>query len=120
MLTIVPRFLRDPRSFFESIQRGEEVKSKVLALAVSSALFLFVYGFVLGLAHSFWQALAAAVKMPILFMATMTFCLPALYFFSLALLSTRLKMLQVTAVVLSGVGVISFLLLGLSPVTLCL
>ena len=118
MLTIVPRFLRDPQAFFASIQRGEEIKSKVLSLAASSALFLLIYGFVLGLAHSFWQALATAVKMPILFMATMAFCLPALYFFSLALLSTRLKMLQVTAVVLTGVGVIAFLLLGLAPVTL--
>ena len=117
ILTIIPRFLRDPQSFFESVQRGEEIKSKVVSLAVSSVLFLVIYGFVTGLSHSFLQALSSAVKMPLLFVATMAFCLPALYFFSLALLRTQLRMLQVTAVVLAGIGVTAFLLLGLAPVT---
>jgi hypothetical protein len=117
ILTIVPRFLRDPQAFFESVQRGEEIRSKVISLAVSSVLFLVIYGFATGLGHSFWQALSSAVKMPLLFVATMAFCLPALYFFSLALLRTQLRMLQVTAVVLAGIGVTAFLLLGLAPVT---
>jgi hypothetical protein len=117
ILTIVPSFLRDPTAFFESIQRGENIRHKVLALAVSSVVFLAIYGFVTGFSHSLLQALSSAAKMPLLFVATMAFCLPALYFFSLALLRTRLGMLQVTAVVLAGIGVTAFLLLGLSPVT---
>jgi hypothetical protein len=117
ILTIVPRFLRDPPAFFESVQRGEEIRSKVVSLAASSVLFMIVYGFATGLGHSFWQALSSAVKMPLLFVATMAFCLPALYFFSLALLRTQLGMLQVTAVVFAGIGVTAFLLLGLAPVT---
>jgi len=118
ILTIIPRFLRDPWAFFESVQRGEEIRLKIISLATSSVLFLIIYGFVTGLSHSFWQALSSAVKMPLLFVATLAFCLPALYFFSLALLRTRLGMLQVTAVVLAGIGVTAFLLLGLAPVTL--
>jgi hypothetical protein len=117
ILTIVPSLLRDPQAFFESIQRGERVGSKALGLAVSSVLFLAIYGFVTGFSQSPLQALSSAVKMPLLFVATVAFCLPALYFFSLALLRTQLGMLQVTAVVLTGIGVTSFLLLGLSPVT---
>ncbi len=117
ILTVVPRFLRDPSAFFESVQRGEEIRSKVISLAASSVLFLIIYGFATGLGHSFWQALSSAVKMPLLFVATMAFCLPALYFFSLALLRTQLGMLQVTAVVFAGIGVTAFLLLGLAPVT---
>jgi hypothetical protein len=117
MLTIVPSFLRDPTAFFESIQRGENIRHKVFALAASSVLFLAIYGFVTGFSHSLLQALSSAAKMPLLFVATMAFCLPALYFFSLALLRTQLGMLQVTAVVLAGIGVTAFLLLGLSPVT---
>ena len=90
ILTIVPRFLRDPQAFFESIQRGERVGFKVLGLAVSSVLFLAIYGFVTGFSQSLLQALSSAAKMPLLFVATMAFCLPALYFFSLALLRTQL------------------------------
>ncbi len=118
ILTVIPRFLRDPQSFFDSIRRGEEVKAKVLALSISAISFLAIYGFTLGLSHSFLQALSSAVKMPLILIATVAFCLPALHFFSLAVLNTPLSLLQVTAVVLSGVGVTAFLLLGLSPVML--
>jgi hypothetical protein len=118
ILTIIPRFLRDPKAFYESIQRGEEIRAKALALIVSSILFLVAYGFVTGLSHGLLQALSSAVKMPLLFVITMAFCLPALHFFALALLGTQLSVMQVTTVVLSGIGVTAFLLLGLSPVTL--
>lgn len=118
MLSTIPQFLRDPDAFFRSVLRGEEIRCKLVALGLSSVLFLSIYGFALGLSHSFWQALSSAVKMPLLFLVTVVFCLPALYFFSLALLATRLQMLQVMVVVLSGIGVTAFLLLGLAPVTL--
>ncbi len=117
MLTIIPRFLRQPTAFFESVRKGEAVGLKLLSLAVSAIVFLATYGFVMGLPHSLWQALSSAAKMPILFVATVLFCLPAFYFFSLVL-QTPLNLLQVATVVLVGVGVTAFLLLGLSPITL--
>ncbi len=113
---IIPNFLRDPKSFYARIQRGEDVRSAVLQLSLSAVTFLAVFGFSIGLSDDWRQALSSAVKMPLLFAATGAFCLPALYFFSLALLGTPLRMLQVTAVVLCGFGVTAFLLLGLAPV----
>ncbi len=115
---IMPNFLRDPDAFFRSIQEGQDVKQKALTLGLASVLYFMAYGFMVGLSKSPVQALSAAVKMPILFLATMAFCLPALYFFSLALLGTPLRMIQVLTVVLAGMGVTSFLLLGLAPITL--
>jgi hypothetical protein len=117
MFSIIPRFLRDPDGFFRSVQLGEEIRSKISGLALSSAVFLAAYGFVIGLSHSLQQALSSAVKMPLLFLATIAFTLPALYFFSLALMGTSLRMTQVMVVLLTGVGVTAFLLLGLTPVT---
>jgi hypothetical protein len=117
MFAVIPTFLRDPRSFFESIQRGENLKTKILHLGLSATLYLAVFGFALGLSDDWRQALSSAVKFPLLFASTGLFCLPALYFFSLALLGTPLRMSQVTAVVLCGFGVTAFLLLGLAPVT---
>lgn len=114
---IVPDFLRNPTKFFTSISRSESIGAKCLSLAISSIIFLILYGFVTGLSHSFLQAVSSAVKMPILFVATMFFCLPAFYFFSLVL-GTKLSLAQVTVVVLLGISVTGFLLLGLSPVTL--
>ncbi len=117
VFNIIPDFLRDPRAFYESVRRGEDLKAKVLHLGASAIVFLAAFGFALGLSDDWLQALSSAVKMPLLFAATGLFCLPALYFFSLALLGTPLRMLQVSAVVLCSFGVTAFLLLGLAPVT---
>lgn len=118
LFTIIPQFLKDPQAFYESVQRNESLRAKAVSLFVSTVVFLALYGFVTGLSHSFWQALSTAVKMPLLFLFTLAFTLPALYFFALALLNIRFSVAQAGVVVLSGIGVAAFLLLGLSPVTL--
>lgn len=118
VFSIMPEFLRDPDAFFIRIQQEEQVKEKALTLFMVSICSFMVYGFSVGLSKGLLQALSSSIKVPILFLSTMAFCLPALYFFSLALLGTPLKMLQVLTVVLSGIAVTAFLLLGLAPITL--
>ena len=118
IFNIMPDFLRDPDAFFESIRDGKDVRAKALTLVVTAILCLMAYGFTVGLAKSPLQALSSALKMPVLFVLTMAFCLPSLYFFSLTLLRTPLSMLQVQAVVLAGISVTAFLLLGLVPISL--
>jgi len=118
ILTIMPNFLRDPDAFFIGIRDGRNVRSKAVRLVITSIISLMIYGFTVGLAKSPMQALSSAVKMPVLFLLTMAFCLPSLYFFSLTLLRTPLSMIQVQTVVLVGISVTSFLLLGLSPISL--
>jgi len=118
IFSIMPEFLRNPDEFFRSIQRNENVKSKAWTLGLVSLFSFMAYGFTVGLAKEPLQAVSASIKVPILFLSTMAFCLPALYFFSLALLGTPLRMIQVLAVVLAGISVTAFLLLGLAPITL--
>lgn len=118
IFNVMPDFLRDPDAFFTDIREGRGVRAKVASLCVTSVLSLMAYGFTVGLAKSPLQALSSAVKMPVLFLLTLVFCLPSLYFFSLALLRTPLSMIQVQAVVLAGVSVTAFLLLGLAPISL--
>ena len=118
VFNILPDFLRNPDEFFISIRNGEQVESKAITLSIASFLFLMAYGFTLGIMKSPLQAVSSAIKIPVLFLSTMAFCLPALYFFSLALLGTPLRMIQVFTVVLTGIAVTAFLLLGLAPITL--
>ena len=118
LFTIMPEFLRNPDEFFRSIQRNEDVIQKAVTLSLVSLFSFMVYGFMVGLAKEPLQSISAAVKVPVLFLSTMAFCLPALYFFSLTLLGTPLRFLQVLTVVLSGISVTAFLLLGLAPITL--
>src|SRR5689334_83266 len=116
--TIIPQFLKNPEEFFQSIQRKEDLNIKALSLFVSTVVFLAAYGFVTGLSHSWLQGASSAVKIPLLFLLTLVFTLPALYFFALALLNVQFSVAQASVVVLTGIGVTAFLLLGLSPVTL--
>ena len=117
VFTVIPQFLKDPEGFFDSVQKNKDLKTKTLSLLISTIVFLLIYGFITGLSHSWAQALSTAVKMPVLFLLTLAFTLPALYFFALALLNIQFSVTQALVVVLSGVGVTAFLLLGLSPVT---
>jgi hypothetical protein len=116
-MTLVPRLLRDPAAYFEGVRRSKNLSSSINWLLVSSVVCLSIYGFVMGLAHSPWQALSSAVKMPILVIGAGLLCLPALYFSAL-MLGTPLRLAQITAVVLAGGSVMAVSLLGLTPVIL--
>lgn len=117
IFTIVPQFLKDPESFYQSVLANQNLKAKAAGLFLSSLVFLMVYGLMTGLSHSWQQGISTALKMPVLFLATLAITLPALYFFSLAFLNVRFSVAQAGIVVLTGIGVSAFLLLGLAPVT---
>jgi hypothetical protein len=118
IFSIIPQFLKNPQEFHQSVQRNENLGEKATALFISIVAFLAMYGFITGLSHGWMQALSTAVKIPLLFLLTLAFTLPALYFFALALLNIHFSVAQAGVVVLSGIGTTAFLLLGLSPVTL--
>lgn len=113
IVSSMPNFLRDPHAFSEEHPGGRGV----LTLGLASVLYFMAYGLTVGLSKSLPRAISAAVKLPVLFLVTMAFCLPALYFFSQTLLGTPLRMIRVMTDVLGGMGVTSFLLLGLAPIT---
>ncbi len=122
MFTAGPQLLFNKDSFLRSLARVDGLESNMYPLAVSSALYLSVVGFGIGLYHSFQQALSSAVKLPLLLLFTLAICLPILYLFALGLRDEPVEgtpvILQVTAVVLSGVCASAFLLLLLSPAIL--
>lgn len=113
----VCQLLREPNAFFARVRRGQVTPAEVVWLLIFAVLSLAVFGSVMGLAHSPWQAISSALKIPLLVVGVGLLCLPALYLFALAM-GTRLAMIQVAAVLLGGVAVMAMLLLGLAPVVL--
>jgi hypothetical protein len=101
----------------EQIRQDVKIPHKIIALLVSSSTFFAIYGAIIGSSHSPVQALAAAIKLPILYLLTLIICLPTLYIFSTLFGSTR-GLSQHFALLLSAVTVISMLLFAFSPVTL--
>ena len=87
------------------------------AMLVSSVSFFALYGAVMGSSHSLWQTMSSAVKLPILFVATLFICVPSLYFFSL-LFGSNQSLSQNLTVILTAITVTAVLLLSCAPITL--
>jgi hypothetical protein len=114
---VVETILRDRHHFFEEICEGAGLQEKVRAMLVSSVAFLAVYGAVLGSTHSMLQMFSAAIKLPLLFLATMLVCLPTLYIFSL-LFGSKQHLNQSVALVLSAITITAVLLLSFASIAL--
>lgn len=109
--------LRDRQVFLEEIRQGIRLPTKIFSLLVSSSIFLAIYGGIIGIYHSWMQALASAVKLPALYLITLLICLPTLYFANIIFGSKR-SLGQHLALVLTAVAVTSALLFSFAPVTL--
>jgi hypothetical protein len=114
-MTIIESILRDRLSFFEEIRQGQDLRSKMHAMLMSSVAFLALYGAVMGSTNSLWQALSSAVKLPMLFLATLIVCAPTLYFFNLIFGSNQ-SLSQNIALMLTAITVTAVVLLSLAPI----
>ncbi|GET39546.1 actin-binding WH2 domain-containing protein [Microseira wollei] len=109
--------LRERALFLEEIRQGVKIPSKIFSLLVCSSLFLAIYGGIMGIYHSWMQALSSAVKLPALYLITLLVCLPTLYFYNIIFGSKR-RFGQHFALVLTAVSVTSVLLFSFAPITL--
>jgi len=116
-LAIIETILRNRRGFFIEVRDGVELGHKMRAMLVSGVAFLALYGAVMGSTHSLWQALSSAVKLPILFLATLVVCSPTLYFFNLIFGSSQ-SLTQNFALILTALTVTAVLLLSFAPIVL--
>jgi hypothetical protein len=116
-LAIIETVLRNRRQFFAEIREGAELGRKMRAMLISSAAFFALYGAVMGSTHSLWQALSSAVKLPLLFLATLVVCSPTLYFFNL-IFGSKQSLTQNFTVILTAITVTAVLLLSFAPIVL--
>jgi hypothetical protein len=109
--------LRDRPTFLDEIRRGIRVESKITSLLIASSTFFAIYGAIIGASSSWLQVIASAVKLPALYLITLSICLPALFFFDI-LFGSVLSFNQYAALSLITVSVISVLLFSFAPITL--
>lgn len=108
--------LSDRERFFTEIADGIELRAK-LAYSMSTMVALTaLYGAAAGAYAGPVQALAAGVKLPLLFIATLLICFPA-FFVVQVLVGSRLRLLQVLALVAGTLAVTATLLAVAVPVT---
>lgn len=116
-LLIIERILRDRDGIWRQVVEERDLKPLTVQMFISSALSLACYGIVLGASHSFAQAVSSAIKLPLLFVATLVICLPTLYLFNL-IFGARLSMMQAVALIMVAITVISVLALAFAPISL--
>ena len=116
-LAVIETILRNRRRFFAEIRQGIDLKPKMRAMLISSVTFFALYGMVMGSTHSLWQTLGSAVKLPLLFLATLIICSPTLYFFNLIFGSNQ-SLTQNFCLILTAITVTAVLLLSLAPIVL--
>ncbi len=115
--SVVMQLLRERQNFLEDIRQGNQLKSKILGLLISSAVFFAIYGAIIGSSHSWLQALFSAVKLPALYLLTLIICFPTLYFFNV-MFGSKKNFDQFLALLMTTMALIAVLLFGFAPVSL--
>lgn len=116
-LLVIERILRDRESIWRQVIEERGLKQLTLQMLASSAISLACYGAVLGASHGFAQAVSSAIKLPLLFLATLAICLPTLYLFNL-LFGARLSMMQAVTLIMVSITVTAVLTLAFAPISL--
>jgi hypothetical protein len=116
-LLVIERLLRDRDSVWRQIIEERGLRHLTGQMLASSAVSLALYGAVLGANYGWLQALSSAVKLPLLFLATLAICLPTLYLFNLVF-GARLSVLQAVTLIMVAITVTSVLTLAFAPISL--
>ena len=114
---IVERIMRDRDGIWRQVVAEDRLGQMTLRMLTTSVLSLAIYGAVLGASHSWLQAASSAVKLPLLFLATLAICLPTLYLFNL-IFGSRLSMMQAITLIMTCITVMSVLALAFAPISL--
>jgi hypothetical protein len=114
---VVERILRDRESIWRQVIEERGLGPLIASMLLTSVLCLAAYGAVLGASHSWLQAGSSAIKLPLLFLATLAICLPTLYLFNL-IFGARLSMAQAIALIMACITVIAVLALAFAPISL--
>jgi hypothetical protein len=116
-LLVIERILRDRDGIWRQIIEEKGLRQLTVQMLSSSAVSLALYGAVLGANFGWLQALSSAVKLPLLFLATLAICLPTLYLFNLVF-GARLSVLQAVTLIMVAITVTSVLTLAFAPISL--
>jgi hypothetical protein len=116
-LLVIERILRDRDGIWRQIIEESGLRQLTTQMLSSSMVSLALYGAVLGANYGWLQSLSSAVKLPLLFLATLAICLPTLYLFNLVF-GARLSVLQAVTLIMVAITVTSVLTLAFAPISL--
>jgi hypothetical protein len=111
---LFPNFQNKEEYFRTLLEESPPVKTAVQAFGLI-ILLSFACGFVMGIYHSFAQALAAGFKVSVLFSLSILICFPALFIIQI-ILGSKLGLVQTVVIILSGLLLTTIILLAFVPI----
>ena len=111
---IMGAVLQQPARFFSEIREGIDLPEKIRTLLISSAIFLAIYGAVLGSGHPF-LSLGVAITMPFLFLGSLATCVPVMYLLDVLSGSQR-SLGQMVALLLTSVSAAATVFFSFAPI----
>ena len=109
--------LSDRDRFFGEVAEGDGLRNKLAHALWTLVGLSALYGATAGAYASPAQAVSAALKLPFLFLGTLGICFPA-FFVIQVLVGSRLRLVQVLALVLGALSLSSILLAAAVPISL--
>ena len=115
-----PRFLfqllGDRDGFYAEVAEAEGLRQKLGFASLTLAALCAVYGAAAGAYAGPEQALSAAIKLPVLFLGTLTICFPG-FFVIQVFMGSRLRFTQVLTLVVGALALTAVLLVSVTPIT---
>src|SRR5438094_444737 len=108
--------LRDRERFFTEVVEGDGLPAKLFHALLALLALCALYGAAAGAYAGPAQAIAAAIKLPVLFLGTLAICFPG-FFVIQVLVGSRLRLAQVLALVLAALSLSAILLGAVVPIT---
>ena len=110
------KIFQNKESYFEIIDKKQ---SNILIFyqIIIICAFTFVYGIVMGSYHSLLQSIVAGVKVIALFLFTIIICFPS-FFIIQQVLGSKMNVRQMILIVLSGMVLMSTILLSFVPIVI--
>ena len=112
----VTDLLSDRERLFSEVVESADLARKLRYAVLTVLLLSSFYGLATGAYAGVLQAFSAAVKLPLLVLATFVICFPAFYVVQI-LVGSQLRLTQVLVMVLSALALTAILLAAFVPVT---
>jgi len=109
--------LRNSDEYFDAILHDSNEWGRIWRLVIIFAGLTFIYGIVMGSYSSTLQALSAGVKVPLMFLLSLLICYPA-FFVLQFIMGSKMRLSQMTAIVLSGYVLTGAIMLSFSPIVI--
>jgi hypothetical protein len=107
---------QNKESYFDSIDKKQS-NNLIFYQVIIICAFAFIYGIVMGSYHSFLQSIVAGVKVIALFLFTIVICFPS-FFIIQQVLGSKMGVRQMVVIVMSGMVLMSTILLSFTPIVI--